>query len=145
MWSKRQYRKLVRLSGYYDLLITLGFATPWTFVLLHGWLGELHAFLGLSGELPRFGPVHMLMANLMGSIVCVWAWLRIRHPQPRFGRYDAVGRLLFSAWQLYALMHGGSALIWGILVMEVLWAIVQLMPVARHRPPMARDFSPAAA
>ncbi|MBA5706358.1 hypothetical protein DT037_04630 [Pseudomonas fulva] len=72
----------------------------------------------------------MLMANLMGSIVCVWAWLRIRHPQVRFGRYDAAGRMLFSTWQHYALMHGGSALIWGILMMEVVWAILRLMPAA---------------
>lgn len=55
-----------------------------------------------AGELPPFEPVHMLMANLLGSIVCVWAVLRIRDPQQVFGRYDAVGRLLFSAWQAYA-------------------------------------------
>ncbi|MFK3919337.1 MULTISPECIES: hypothetical protein [Pseudomonas] len=143
MWSKPHYRKLVRISGYYDLLMTIGFATPWTFVWLHGWLGNMHASLGLYGELPVFEPMHLLMANLMGSIVCVWAWLRIRHPQVRFGRYDAAGRVLFSSWQLYALMHGGSALIWGILVMEVVWAILQLMPVTGRRQTLCR--TPAAA
>ena len=133
MWSRTQYRKLVRASGIYDLVVTIGFSTPWTFALLHGWLSGLHGELGLAGEIPPFGPMQMMMANLMGSIVCVWAWLRIRHPQQRFGRYDAAGRVLFSAWQLYALMQGASALLWGILLLEVLWAIAQLAPVSRER------------
>lgn len=129
MWSQAQYRRLVRASGVYDLLVTAGFATPWTFMLLHDGLGTLHHSLGLGGELPVFGPLHMLMANLMGSIVCVWAWLRIRHPLQRFGRYDAAGRVLFSTWQLYALAHGASGLLWGVLALEVLWGIAQWAPV----------------
>ncbi|WP_426811189.1 hypothetical protein ABOC32_12235 [Pseudomonas sp. WOUb67] len=137
MWSKTQYRKLVRASGIYDLVVTIGFATPWSFALLHGWLSGLHDGLGLAGDIPAFGPMHMMMANLMGSIVCVWAWLRIRHPEQRFGRYDAAGRVLFSAWQVYALLNGGSALIWGILLLEVIWAIAQLAPVSRaHATPV---------
>ncbi|MCE5985712.1 hypothetical protein SE916_00065 [Pseudomonas sp. 5FOS] len=131
MWSDTQYRKLVRASGIYDLVVTIGFATPWSFALLHGWLSGLHDTFGLAGEIPLFGAMHVMMANLMGSIVCVWAWLRIRHPEYRFGRYDAAGRVLFSAWQVYALVNGASALIWGVLVLEVLWAIAQLAPVSR--------------
>lgn len=129
MWNTARYRKLVRASGVYDLLVTIGFVTPWSFALLHQGLGSLHATLGLSGEIPVFDPLHVMMANLMGSIVCVWAWLRIRDPQERFGRYDAAGRILFASWQLYALAHGASGLIWGILLFEVLWAIAQLAPV----------------
>ncbi|MBK4987822.1 MULTISPECIES: hypothetical protein [Pseudomonas] len=141
MWSNTQYRQLVRASGLYDLLITVGFATPWTFAWLHGWLSTLHGTLGLAGEIPVFEPMHVMMANLMGSIVCVWAWLRIRHPQVLFGRYDAAGRVLFSAWQLYALANGASALLWGILVLEVLWAIAQLAPVAKAPAAACHDTS----
>ncbi|MFJ4052127.1 hypothetical protein ACIPZC_01475 [Pseudomonas sp. NPDC089743] len=129
MWTTAQYRKLVRASGIYDLLITIGFVTPWSFALLHQWLSSLHDILNLSGQVPLFDPMHVMMANLMGSIVCVWSWLRIRDPQQRFGHYDAVGRILFASWQLYALAHGASALLWVILMLEVLWAIVQLAPV----------------
>ncbi|NIF27209.1 hypothetical protein F3J44_12605 [Pantoea sp. Tr-811] len=137
MWSRAQYRKLVRASGLYDLIVTAGFATPWTFALLHDALGTLHATWGLHGQIPAFGPTHMLMANLMGSIVCVWAWLRIRHPLQRFGRYDAVGRVLFASWQWYALLHGASGLLWAFLVLEVAWAIVQLAPVKPSRVSLA--------
>lgn len=129
MWSQSGYRRLVRASGWYDLLVTMAFATPWSFMLLHGLLGRLSAQWGLAGDLPEFTPLHMLMANLMGSIVCVWSLLRIRDPQLQFGRYDAVGRLLFASWQGYALMHGATQLLWGILVLELLWGVLQLWPV----------------
>ncbi|MDO7929417.1 hypothetical protein Q6A51_21805 [Pseudomonas sp. KFB-139] len=129
MWQTRQYRQVVRASAWYDLIVTAAFATPWTFMALHGMLSTLSQQWGLPGELPTFEPMHMLMANLLGSIVCVWAVLRIRDPQQVFGRYDAAGRLLFAAWQGYALMHGASSLLIGILVMELVWAVLQLWPV----------------
>jgi hypothetical protein len=95
--------------------------------------------LDLPGELPAFEPMHMLMANLLGSIVCVWAVLRIRDPQQIYGRYDAVGRFLFSAWQLYALLHGASSLLVVFLIFELAWGVVQVLPVrqsslASHAP-----------
>ncbi|WP_175653319.1 hypothetical protein [Pseudomonas sp. Marseille-P9899] len=129
MWSQSGYRGLVRASGWYDLLVTAAFVTPWSLALLHGALSQLSAGWGLAGELPPFAPMHVLMANLMGSIVCVWSVLRIRDPQVQFGRYDAAGRLLFASWQAYALMQGASELIWGILVLELAWAALQLWPV----------------
>lgn len=69
----------------------------------------------------------------MGSIVLVWSVLRIRDPQPRLGRYDAAGRLLFSAWMAWALAVTGEPLIWLFLLPEAAWCIVQCLPV--RRPP----------
>ncbi|MEE1925689.1 hypothetical protein V0R50_17685 [Pseudomonas sp. 148P] len=129
MWSQSGYRGLVRASGWYDLLITAAFVTPWSLMALHGLLRQLSAQWGLAGDLPDFAPMHVLMANLMGSIVCVWSVLRIRDPQAQFGRYDAVGRLLFALWQGYALAQGASQLLGGILLMELFWAVLQLWPV----------------
>lgn len=129
MWSTTGYRRLVRSSGWYDLMVTAAFATPWSFAALYAALGQLSQQWGLEGEVPVFLPMHMLMVNLMGSIVCVWSVLRIRDPQVQFGRYDAAGRLLFASWQVYALMQGASPLIWGVLVMELGWAVLQLWPV----------------
>lgn len=129
MWSQSGYRRLVRASGWYDLVVTAAFVTPWSLMALHGLLGQLSAQWGLSGDLPAFAPMHILMANLMGSIVCVWSVLRIRDPQRQFGRYDAAGRLLFASWQAYALTQGASQLVWGTLVLELVWALLQLWPV----------------
>ncbi|WP_057395742.1 hypothetical protein [Pseudomonas fluorescens] len=129
MWTATQYRRLVQGSAWYDLIVTVAFVTPWSFAALHGVLSGMSQALNLPGELPPFEPVHMLMANLLGSIVCVWAVLRIRDPQQIFGRYDAVARFLFSAWQAYALAHGASSLLVVFLVFELAWGVAQVLPV----------------
>ncbi|MBA4359830.1 hypothetical protein ACK3BE_03420 [Pseudomonas mandelii] len=129
MWTSTQYRRVVRGSAWYDLIVTAAFITPWSFAALHGVLLSVSQAFDLPGDLPPFEPMHMLMANLLGSIVCVWAVLRIRDPQQVFGRYDAVGRFLFSAWQLYALVHGASSLLVIFLVFELAWGVAQVLPV----------------
>ena len=129
MWTSTQYRRLVRGSAWYDLIVTAAFVTPWSFAALHGLLSSVSQAFNLPGEFPAFEPMHMLMANLLGSIVCVWAVLRIRDPQQVFGRYDAVGRFLFATLQLYALVHGGSSLLVIFLVFELAWGVVQVLPV----------------
>lgn len=129
MWTSTQYRNVVRGSAWYDLIVTAAFVTPWSFAALHGVLTALSQALNLPGELPAFEPVHLLMANLLGSVVCVWAVLRIRDPQRVYGRYDAVARFLFAAWQAYALAHGASSLLVSFLFFELAWGIAQVLPV----------------
>ena len=129
MWTSTQYRRLVRGSAWYDLIVTAAFITPWSFAAMHGVLVSLSQIFNVPGELPPFEPTHMLMVNMLGSIVCVWAVLRIRDPQQVYGRYDAVGRFLFSAWQLYALLHGASSLLVIFLFFELAWGVAQVLPV----------------
>ncbi|MHB2136988.1 hypothetical protein ACX64L_03350 [Pseudomonas monsensis] len=131
MCTSTQYRQLVRGSAWYDLIVTAAFVTPWSFAVLHGLLTALSQALDLPGELPPFEPVHRLMANLFGSVVCMWAVLRIRDPQQIYGRYDAVTRFLFAAWLAYALAHGASSLVVGFLVLELAWGIAQVLPVSK--------------
>ncbi len=134
MWTPQQYRRLVRSSAWYDLIVMAAFVTPWSFTALHGLLSGLSQVLDLPGELPAFAPAHMLMANLLGSIVCVWSVLRIRDPQAVYGRYDAAGRFLFAAWQAYALLHGATGLLALFLVVELAWGIAQVLPVRQPAP-----------
>ena len=129
MWTSLQYRRLVRGSAWYDLIVTAAFVTPWSFAALHGVLTNVSQTFDLPGALPPFEPMHMLMANLLGSVVCVWAVLRIRNPQEVYGRYDAVARFLFAAWQLYALLHGASSLLVIFLFFELAWGVAQALPV----------------
>jgi hypothetical protein len=124
-----QYRRIVQASGWYDLVVTIGFATPWTFAAIHSMLSI--AAQGLPGAFPQFEPAHMLMANLLGSIVTIWAVLRIRDPQLQFGRYDAIGRFMFATWQIYAVVHGASVLILGFTLFEILFGVIQSLPVAK--------------
>lgn len=129
MIQPAQYRRIVKASAWYDFFATIGFSTPWTFAVIHTTLAM--AAQGLPGTFPEFEASHVLMANLLGSIVTVWAVLRIRDPQLQFGRYDAAGRFLFAAWQIYAVMHGASVVILGFTVLELLFGIAQSLPVAK--------------
>jgi hypothetical protein len=132
MIQAAQYRRVIKASAWYDLFATVGFATPWTFAAVHTLLTL--AAQGLPGTFPAFDTPHVLMANLLGSIVTVWAVLRIRDPQLQFGRYDAAGRFLFAAWQIYAVMHGASVIILGFTVVELLFGIAQSLPLSKAQP-----------
>ena len=127
MIQASQYRSIVQASAWYDLVVTIGFVTPWTFAAIHTMLTL--AAQGLPGTFPPFETVHVLMANLLGSIVTIWAILRIRDPQRQFGRYDAAARFLFAAWQMYAVAQGASVIILGFTVGEILFGVVQSLPV----------------
>jgi hypothetical protein len=122
----------VRASAWYDLIVTAGFATPWTYALLHSALSSLGGTLGL-GVLPALDPALTLYANLLGSVVVVWALLRIARPLPVHGLADGVARTLFAMWQAYALAHGVFQVLWVFFVVEVAFGVAQLVPWWRGR------------
>ncbi|MGW3569859.1 hypothetical protein ACWDSL_39370 [Streptomyces sp. NPDC000941] len=125
--SRHTYLRVVRASAWYDLVVTAGFATPWTYALVHDALNSLCDTLGL-GLLPAVDPMQTLYANLMGSVVVIWALLRIAKPLPVHGLFDGVARTLFSMWLAYALAQGATRVLWAFLVVEVAWGVVQLLP-----------------
>ncbi len=126
------YLRVVRASAWYDLVVTAGFATPWTYLLLHDALSALGGALGL-GALPAAGTMEILYANLMGSVVVVWAVLRLVATRPVHGLFDGAARILFATWQGYAIAHAATALLWVFLVVEVGFGLVQLAPWVRAR------------
>jgi hypothetical protein len=113
------YCKIIRTGGIYDFVSTAAFATPWTFVIIMRFLGRFDA-------LPDFGPLHLLFANLMGSLVILWALLRIRDPRPVYGLYDSGSRFLFFTWELYYLiaMHG-TPIVWFFVFFEILFGAIE--------------------
>jgi len=127
-FSASTFRRIVRASGIYDLLVTAPFATPWTFALAHSQLSTINQALG-GAALPAFAPFHVLFACLLGSVVLVWSVLRIAGPQQRFGRYDGAARMLFGTWMMWALNATGEPLLWLFIVPELAWGVVQWWPV----------------
>ena len=124
--------RVIRASAVYDLVVTVGFALPFTAALALSSMGDLHRALGLSGVVPVVDdPFTMLLANLLGSIVSVWAVLRILRPVPLLGAADTVARALFSTWFAWALTQGASPVLLGLLVPEVAWGVAQGAVVAR--------------
>ncbi len=130
-----QYRKIVRASAVYDLVVTAPFATPWTFALVH-------QCLNLIAPTPTFEPIHVLFANLLGSIVLVWSILRIRNPQAIYGFYDAIGRALFTIWFVYYLLRFDiNPVTWVFALFEFLWFAVQaygFVKVSANNKPVTR-------
>ena len=137
-----RYLRIVRASGWYDLVVTWPFALPWTFVWLHAQLGAVALALGLPGTLPPLDAMHVLLANLLGSVVVVWSVARIVAPSLLLGRLDGVARFLFAAWQVYAVAQGASGIVLGFTLFELLFGVLQWWRVAGFS---ARAAAPAAA
>ena len=135
MLAATTFRKIVLGSAIYDLVVTAPFATPWSFAYAHARLDGINRQLG-GAALPAFTPFHVLFACLLGSVVLVWALLRISDPQQRFGRFDGVARLLFSTWMIWTLTATGAPLLWLFIVPEMAFCVAQWLPV--RSPPGSR-------
>jgi hypothetical protein len=129
MLDAKTYSRVVKASAIYDLIVTAPFATPWTFVPLATAFAGMDAALGLPGSIEIPHGLALLMGNLMGSVVMVWSVARYRLGMPILGRYDAVARFLFAAWQIYALAGGLSWIILPILIAEIAFGVVQSLPI----------------
>ncbi|GAA2028891.1 hypothetical protein GCM10009819_10760 [Agromyces tropicus] len=129
-WERRV--PLGRAGAVYDLVVTVGFATPWTAAALLDLQRAAHAALGLPGiPTPAFGPVELMFTAMMGTAVTMWALARIRYPFASLIAIDTGGRVAFSAWMVTALLTGASPVVLGFLAFEVLWGILQGIGVAR--------------
>lgn len=129
----KTYNSIVRASAVYDLLVTSPFMTPWTLPLVLGLIDSVHLGLGLPGGVPTFGPTHMLFAGLMGSLVVVWSVARLQLKLPILGRYDAAARLLFAAWQIFAVAIGATPLILVFTAFEVVFGVLQVLPYRKDQ------------
>ncbi len=124
-----QYLRIVRASAAYDLAVTWVFALPWTFAWVYGLLQNIAGSLALPGNFPPLNPAHVLMANLLGSVVVVWSLARWLQPSVQLGRLDALARALFAIWQIYAVMQGASAIILAFTVFEIVFGVLQMARV----------------
>lgn len=118
------YLHLVRASAFYDIVFTGALATPWTLPFAHGLMSHLNRQLG-GAALPEFAPFHMFIAGLLGSVVLVWSFVRLRAPSVLLGRHDGIARFLFSGWMIWALAHADAPVLWLLLVPEFAWGVAQ--------------------
>jgi hypothetical protein len=136
--SPAGYRRAVQAGAWYDLLTVAPLVSPWSFALLLSVMSAIHEALGLPGALPAYDPTVSVFANLLGSLALMWAILRLRSPEARFGRYDAACRVLYSAWMLHALLNGFSPVLLVYLVCEIALGVLQAAPV-RDAQPLAAE------
>ncbi len=133
-----RYLKIVRASAWYDVIATAALATPWTFEVFWRVMNQITANLALA-PMPIFDPIHVLFANLLGSVVLVWAAVRLWQTKPGYGVFDGIARAFFAMWQVVALHQGASPLIWPFLAAELAFGAAQLLPLL-HSPWRTRLF-----
>jgi hypothetical protein len=133
MISGNRNLQIVRVSAIYDLVVTAGFITPWTASLIFKGFAALSGALALERAVPTLDTIAMLFANLLGSVVVIWSIWRLMQPSRSIGLYDALARILFAIWQVFAVAHGASFLILGFTCIEVAFAIAQILPVNNPR------------
>ncbi len=126
------YLRIVRASAWYDLLVTWPFALPWTFAWLYAQLAALALHWQLPGTVHPLDATHMLLANLLGAVVVSWSLARLLSPSVLLGRLDALARLLFAAAQIHAVVQGASAIVLGFTVFELVFGVLQCLPVTRQ-------------
>lgn len=129
MISEQNFLRIVKAGAWYDVISTGLLATPWTFNFMLTTLAQINAALGLTGAIPAYQPIFAIFGNLLGSIVLVWAILRLRSPEVRFGRYDAACRALYTIWMVYALTQGFSIILLGYIIPEIILGVAQILPV----------------
>ncbi len=124
-------RSIVVASAWYDLIVTVALATPWTAKIFLSSLASIQSGLGLGGDpLPVFEPEHLFFAGLLGTTVTMWSVIRLMRPSAFLGRADGINRLGFSAWMVWALANGASHVLVLLLVVELSWGVLQLTRVS---------------
>ena len=118
-------RRTVRASAAYDLVVTAGFALPFTAPALFAALGALHGATALPGSTPAPDAFTVLFANFTGSVVAVWSVYRLLRPSWTAGAADVVARGLFSLAMIVALSRGASPVLAVVLVLEIGWGLAQ--------------------
>lgn len=131
MLTPDTFSKIYRISAWYDLIISWPYMTPLTLGAMWSMLNGLHGQVGFP-SLPDLTVYGVLFANFFGSVAIVWSIVRLRLNDPNLARYDAATRWLFSAWMITALLNGASPLLWGFLVVEISFGVLQSLPVRRQ-------------
>jgi hypothetical protein len=116
----------------YDLVVTAGFATPWTAAFILGLLASVQDAAGLPGDpMPAFGVSPLLFVTLFGVVVTMWSVVRLIRPTAFLVAVDTVGRAVFATWFTWALLAGHSTVIVAFLALEVTFLVVQGLGVRR--------------
>lgn len=121
-----------RVGAIFDIVITAGFATPWTADLIIRALGTIHDSLGLAGsDVPEFDTPHLLYVTLFGVVVTMWGVVRVLRPVPLLIATDTVGRAAFALTFIWALTEGHSTVVVAFLVTEIGFLIAQWLGVRK--------------
>ena len=126
-----QLSRAVKTSAYYDLATCLPLALPGLAGLYLSVLDQLNGAVGLGGQVGTLSPLAMMFINFLGSLLSIWAVLRLINPSWANGLTDVAVRTFFSIAMLNAIFNCVPGLIGVLWVCELTLLLVQAYLVHR--------------
>lgn len=119
-----QLSRTVKISAIYDLVTCLPLALPGIASAYLSVLEKVNGAVGLGGELGDLSPLAMMFINFLGSLISIWAVLRLINPSWANGLTDVAVRTLFSIAMLNAILNGVPGLVGVLWVCELAMLLV---------------------
>ena len=126
-----QLSRAVKTSAIYDLVTCLPLAVPGIAGIYLTVLDALNGAVGLGGQVGELSPLAMMFINFLGSLLSIWAVLRLINPSWANGLTDVAVRTFFSIAMLNAILNGVPGLIGVLWVCELGLLLVQAYFVHR--------------
>ena len=120
-----QLTRAVKTSAIYDLATCLPLALPGIAGLYLMVLDRINGTVGLGGSVGTLSPLAMMFINFLGSLISIWAVMRLINPSWANGLTDVVVRTLFSIAMLNAILNGVPGLVGVLWVCEMGLLLVQ--------------------
>ncbi|CDP54326.1 hypothetical protein [Devosia sp. DBB001] len=111
--------RAVKTSAIYDLVTCLPLALPGIAGVYLSVLNALNGAMGLGGSVGELSPLAMMFINFLGSLISIWAVLRLINPSWANGLTDVAVRTLFSIAMLNAILNGVPGLVGVLWVCEL--------------------------
>jgi len=123
--------RAVKTSAIYDLVTCLPLALPGVAGIYLNILDTLNSAVGLGGTVGELSPLAMMFINFLGSLISIWAVLRLINPSWANGLTDVVVRTFFSIAMLNAIFNGVPGLVAVLWACELVLLLVQAYYVHR--------------
>ena len=126
-----QLARAVKTSAIYDLATCLPLALPGVAGIYLVVLDTLNGAVGLGGHVGTLSPLAMMFINFLGSLISIWAVMRLVNPSWANGLTDVAVRTFFLIAMLNAIINGVPGLISVLWVCEFALLVVQAYLVHR--------------
>ena len=124
-------RRIYRVTGIWDLVLTLPFALPFVNGAVIGLLSSLNTWISPQRAFPEFGEIHLFFVQLFGILAVIWALVRIHRPDRFLASYDTIGRIVVASCMIAFTLGGGSFVPSLFSVSEISFGILQAIALIR--------------
>lgn len=120
------YRQLTKASGYWDSVLMVPFLLPGVANLTLDLIATVDDLLQLPGAVDAFTPFQTLFVNMLAALTIIWSVRRIRTPDPIYGYYDGLARLVMFTLMIAHMLLGASMILLVFALAEIVWGTLQL-------------------